>query len=168
MFGLLGLSLFITIKQDTSKLTQNGLFFLVAFNLFATLMIFYSITKYLLPAIKGDNAVVLNNDCITDNIRKNIVNWNDIERIRMTSGKGSSFIAIDLKNNSEVISQTKNFLKKLLYWNNKFFFGTPILIPTQFLEGSNQEILTLISNYFDRQKLLATKGFEQVGQTEKT
>jgi len=158
MIGLVCLFLFSTFQQDTTKLTSNGFLILIALNVFSFFLTFYSIKKYLVPAIKGENAVVLDKDYITDNIRHNLIKWNNVEGIRMTSSRGSAFIAIDLKNNSEVTSQTKNFFKKLLYLSNRFFFGTPTLIPTQFLEGSNQEILNLISNYFDRQKLLATKG----------
>jgi hypothetical protein len=36
-------------------------------------LIFYLVVKYLIPAINRQNALVLNNEFIIDNIRKNVI-----------------------------------------------------------------------------------------------
>ena len=156
MTGLVSLLTFTVLTNDSTKWKDNGLFYLGILDLLCIGLTIYLIKKYLIPAIKKQVAISLNKDCIIDNIRHNTIRWDNIKLIRNVSNRSSSFIAIDLNDSKEITGQTNNIFKKILFANNTFFYGTPILISTQFLEGNNKDLLNEFLSFFERQKLLAT------------
>ena len=163
MAGLISLLTFTVLTGDPIKWKGNGLFYLGIMDILCFILTNYLIVKYLIPAIKRQIAVTINNDYIIDNIRNNKIMWDNVKTIRSVSSRNSKFIAIDLNKPQEITCQTNNVFKKILFANNKFFYGTPVLISTQFLEGSNKDLLNSFLLFFDRQKLLATKLLLQTG-----
>ena len=108
--------------------------------------------KYFIPAINGRTAVRLNNQGIIDNVRNNTIEWDNVKEIRLVNSRGTNFIAIDLIDNKALTSQTRNIFKKILFLNNQFFYGTPVLIATQFLSGDGKDIFNIVTNYFRKTK----------------
>ena len=166
MAGLISLLTITVLNDDPIKWKGNGLLYLGIMDILCFILTLYLIIKYLIPATKKQIAVTINNDYIIDNIRNNKIKWENVKAIRSVSSRSSSFIAIDLDNSQEITGETNNVIKKILFASNKFFYGTPILISTQFLEGSTKDLLKLFLSFFERQKLLATKGFASVGLDE--
>jgi hypothetical protein len=165
MIALISFLTYLVLSSGTEK-WKGSLIFLSVFALLLFSLTIYLIVRYLIPAVKGQNAIILNNDFIIDNIRNNKISWNNVREIRSINSR-ANFIAIDLINNSKVTSQTKNIFKKILYSNNKIFYGTPILIPTQFVEGSNKEIMNIFFAFFQQTRTACNSGLQQVGLTEK-
>jgi len=156
MAGLISLLTFTVLTGDPIKWKGDGLFYLGIMDILCFILTLYLIIKYLIPATKKQIAVSINNDYIIDNIRNNKIKWENVKAIRSVSSRSSSFIAIDLSNSQEITCQTNNIFKKILFASNKFFYGTPVLISTQFLEGSNKDLINSFLSFFDKQKLLAT------------
>ena len=152
---LLGLVIFVSyflielIPQDNATNAVIGLSLMDTFCFF---IIIYFVNKYFIPALNGLKAIELNSEGIVDNIGNNKINWNNVSNIRLVIGGSTPFIAIDLKNNDALTSQTRNILKKLLYRNNIAFYQTPALIATQYIKGSRMEIFNIILNYFQQIK----------------
>jgi hypothetical protein len=157
MIALISFLTYLVLSSGTEKWKGNSLIFLSMFGLLLFLLTIYLIVRYLIPAVKRQNAIILNNDFIIDNIRNNKISWNNVREIRSINGR-ANFIAIDLINNSEVTCQTKNIFKKILYANNKIFYGTPILIPTQFVDGSSIEIMNIFFSFFQQTRTACNIG----------
>lgn len=154
--GLISLMTYIIMTGDPTNRKGIALIYLSAIGILLLALIFYLTVKYLIPAVKGHNAIILNSDFIIDNIRNNKISWNNVREIRSINGR-ANFIAIDLIDNSEVTHQTKSIFKKLLYANNKLIYGTPILIPTQFVNGTNKELMNLFLPFFQRTRTACNK-----------
>jgi len=152
MVGIISLLTFTVLTGDPIKWKGNGLFYLGIMDVLCFCLTVYLIIKYLIPAVKRQTAILINDSCIIDHIRNNTIQWTNVKAIRNISSRSSNFIAIDLNNSKEITSQTNNLFKKILYINNKLFYGTPILISTQYLEGSSQDLLKLFVSFFNRQK----------------
>ena len=156
MVGIISFLTFIVLTDNPIKWKGNGLFYLGIMDTICFLLTIYLTIKYLIPSIKRQTALHIDNNFIIDNIRHNKISWANVKEIRSGSFKSSNYIAIILKDTSKLSSPTKNIFKKILFANNRFFYGTPILIPTQFLEGNCDEILNQFLPFIERQKLLAT------------
>ena len=128
----------------------QGLVVLLSLNVFCLFLVIYFIKKYCIPTMNGQPAVSLNSQGIIDNIRNNTIEWDNVKGIRFVTNRGTNFIAIDLIDNKAATSQTRNIFKKLLFLSNKFFYGTPILIATQFLNGDGKNIFDIIEDYFTK------------------
>jgi hypothetical protein len=165
MTALISFSTYLVLSSGTEKWKGNSLIFLSVFALLLFSLTIYLIVSYLIPAVKGQNAIILNTDFIIDNIRNNKISWNNVKEIRSINGR-ANFVAINLIDNSEVTCQTKNIFKKILYANNKIFYGTPILIPTQFVDGSNEEIMNIFFSFFQQTRTACNVGLQQVGPKE--
>lgn len=150
MMGLISFLTYIVLTDDPTKWKGRGLVYLIVIAIILLTLTFYLILKYLIPALKGQNALVLNDELIIDNISNNVIKWDNVSGIRSLNSRGSNFIAIDLINSLEVTQPTRNILKKISYANNKFFYGTPILIPTQFLEGSDKKLIEIFLSFFQQ------------------
>jgi hypothetical protein len=165
MLVLISFLTYLVLSSGTEKWERNTLYFLTTFAVLLFSLTIYLIVRYLIPAIKRQNAIILNNDFIVDNIRNNKISWNNVKEIRSINGR-ANFVAINLIDNSEVTCQTKNIFKKILYANNKIFYGTPILIPTQFVDGSNEEIMNIFFSFFQQTRTACNVGLQQVGPKE--
>ena len=165
LIALISFLTYLVMSGDAERWRGNGLIFLGVFAFLLLSLTIYLISKYLIPAAKNQNAIILNSGFIIDNIRNDKISWNNVRDIRSINGR-ANFIAIDLINNSEVTHQTKNIFKKILYANNKIFYGTPILIPTQFVDGSNKEIMNIFFAFFQQTRTACNSGLQQVGLKE--
>ena len=149
MIGLLSFLTYLVLNMDPSKWKGERLMYFSISGLILLALIGYEVIKFLIPAIKNQSAIILNNEFIINNVGNIIISWNNVKEIRSIKSR-ANFIAIDLINNRNVTSQTKNIFKKVLYANNKFFYGTLILISTQFLEGSSEEISSIFFLFFQQ------------------
>jgi hypothetical protein len=86
------------------------------------------VVKRLIPAIKGNPALELNETCLIDYIRNITVNWTDIKEISLIRGKSSSIILVNLK------------------WVSDH--GSEIAIPLRFVKGKDNEIYSEVKAYF--------------------
>src|ERR1022692_578582 len=67
------------------------------FMLFFLFMVTLLITKRLIPAIKGDIALQLDDEGISDYIRDISIGWEDIKEINLQRGRSASTMQINLK-----------------------------------------------------------------------
>jgi hypothetical protein len=158
MIGLLGL-LIVTSLIDVKD--KRGIIFGDAWII---LLLLYCFNKIFLPMLNGKVAMELTDIGIYDYIGKQKATWENITEIRKVSfGKGSVGIAIVIADTREFIND-KSFVSKLLCYYNNFFYNTPFIIPMQFLAGSDNEIIEVMQNYFERRKL-ATNIVNSTGLT---
>src|SRR5579872_6883578 len=78
------------------------------------------IVTRLVPALKGNTALELDDEGISDYIRNISVNWIDIQDISLVPGRSSSMLRIDLKWESE--------------------YGSQVNIPLRWVKGKDAEI----------------------------
>ena len=74
--------------------------------------------------------------------------WDNISGIRLVYSKSNVSIAIDLIDDSLVIYKSKSIFRKPLALVAKTFYGTKILISTQYIQGKNSDILKQIQTYY--------------------
>ena len=117
----------------------------------------YLLKVYLIPALKHQNAVVINADVIVDNIKNITIKWEDVKNVRSLTSRNSSYILIYMNNPQEVISSTNNWIKKLIYFYKKLLYGTPVVISTRFISGNNFDILNQFLPFLHKQKQLTTQ-----------
>jgi len=101
-----------------------GFFSLVFLSTMALLVV-----KRLIPALKGDIALELDEDGISDYIRDISINWVDIEDICLNRGRSASVLQIDLKWESE--------------------YGKKIGIPLGWVKGKDDEIYETVMACFE-------------------
>lgn len=87
------------------------------------------IIKRLVPALKGETALELDADGISDYIRDISVNWVDIEDISLIPGRSASLLRIDLK------------------WESDY--GRQINIPLRWVKGKDSVIYETVLSYFN-------------------
>lgn len=89
------------------------------------------IIKRLIPALRGDIALELDAEGISDYIRDINVNWIDIEDISLIPGRSASMLRIDLKWESE--------------------YGRQINLPLRWVKGKDAEIYDMVMAYFNHE-----------------
>ncbi|ASU33170.1 hypothetical protein [Mucilaginibacter xinganensis] len=100
--------------------------FVIVFILVGALLI----VKRIVPAIKGNTALELNETCIIDYIRNITIDWKDISQISMVHGRSSAQIRVSLK------------------WVSDH--GSEITIPLRFVKGNDNDIYNTVNAYFNR------------------
>lgn len=113
----------ITSVRGVTALLIYG-FSLLIFLLFLALLV----VKRLIPALKGDIALELDEDGISDYIRDISINWTDIKNISLVRGRSASMMKIDLKWESE--------------------YGQQIIIPLRWVKGKDDKIYENVLSYF--------------------
>ena len=93
------------------------------------------VLKRLVPALKGDVALALDDESISDYIRDISVNWGDIKQISLIQGRSAS-IMLNLK------------------WDSDY--GKQINIPLRWVKGKDAEIYETVMSYFKRDALSPT------------
>ncbi|WP_295670589.1 hypothetical protein [uncultured Mucilaginibacter sp.] len=88
------------------------------------------ITKRLIPAIKRDVALQLDDEGISDYIRDISIDWVDIKEITLLGGRSASTMKITLKFESD--------------------YGTEIAIPLRWIKGNDDEIYDTTLAYFEQ------------------
>ncbi len=161
IIGLIYMSYSSFIKFYQNNETINWIL-IVCFDSMLILFIYFLIIKYLIPGLTGKVAIELNNVGIIENIRKRQMTWDNISRIRLVYSKSNVFIAIDLIDDSLVIYKSKNIFQKPLAFIAKSFYGTQILISTQYIQGKNSDILKQIQTYHE-EKTATNSGLARAG-----
>ena len=100
-----------------------GIFALVITSLFVLLVI-----KRLIPAIKGDIAIELNDQVFIDYIRNITIDWADMKDIKLVRGRSASTLHIYLK------------------WESDY--GSQIAVPLRWVKGKDAEIYNTVIAYF--------------------
>ena len=118
------------------------------FDIVFLIMAIFVVKLYLLPGLRGETAIELNDIGIIDNIRKRQVTWDNISGIRLVYSQTKSAVAIDIKDESHIKYNSKNFINKYLATIAKIFRGTPFLITTQYIQGKDSEIFKQIQDYY--------------------
>jgi len=88
------------------------------------------ITKRLIPALKGDIALALDDEGINDYIRDISIEWKDIEKIELIRSRSSAMMRIDLK------------------WESDY--GKQIAISLRWVKGKDAEIYDTVMAYFEQ------------------
>jgi hypothetical protein len=118
---LLLLLLMVLIFGNVSGALGMIVLSMYGFGLFIFLfMLALLVVKRLIPAIKGDIALGLDEEGINDYIRGISINWVDIKEIRLIRGRSASVMQIDLK------------------WESDY--GEQINIPLRWIKGKDAEI----------------------------
>jgi len=95
---------------------------------FLSLFIFVLI-KRLVPALRNEVALELNDEGITDYLRNIVIEWADVKDINMESGRNFSKMIIDLKHETE--------------------YGSQIAISLRWIKGKDLEICETTMAYFE-------------------
>jgi hypothetical protein len=98
--------------------------------LFFLSMVGLLIIKRLVPAIKGDIALQLDDEGISDYIRDISINWTDIKEVNLVRGRSASTMQIDLKFESG--------------------HGSRIAIPLRWIKGNDDDIYEATMAYFEQ------------------
>jgi hypothetical protein len=101
---------------------------------FCTLIFFFLVVlliiKRLIPALRGDIALELDEEGINDYIRDISIEWKDIEKITLRRGRSAATILIDLK------------------WESDY--GKQIGILLRWVKGNDAEIYDTVLAYFEQ------------------
>jgi hypothetical protein len=88
------------------------------------------ITKRLIPAIKGDIALQLDDEGISDYIRDISIEWADIKDITLVRGRSAAIMKIELKFESD--------------------YGSQIAVTLRWVKGKDSEIYETTLAYFEQ------------------
>jgi hypothetical protein len=108
--------------------TLSWVILMMADLIFLSLFIFVLI-KRLIPALRNDIALELNEEGITDYTRNIVIEWPDVKNIDMQLGRNSSKMLIDLKQETD--------------------YGQQIAISLRWIEGKDLEICETTQAYFE-------------------
>lgn len=136
---LLMLLLMLLLLRNVIK--ANVLLTWVIFGFFAAIFVFMLgllFVKRLVPAVKGNIAMELNEEVLIDYIRNITINWNDIRDIKLIRGRSASTIRVDLK------------------WESDY--GSQISIPLRWIKGKDADIYKVVMKYL-KQAQTVQQGF---------
>jgi hypothetical protein len=83
----------------------------------------------LIPALKGEIALELDENGAKDYIRKIVIDWKDVEDIYLRPGRSSSMLVFELKFESD--------------------FGKQVSVLLRWVEGRDNDIFNAVVAYFD-------------------
>jgi hypothetical protein len=126
MIILMLLLLFNTVTANT----MFGWSIFGVFLLFFLFMVTMLVTKRLIPAMKGNVALQLDDEGISDYIRDVSIGWKDIKEINLLRGRSASTMQIDLKFESD--------------------YGSQVAIPLRWIKGKDDEIFETTLAYFEQ------------------
>jgi hypothetical protein len=124
---ILMLLLFLNVVGANNKIAWviYGIFMFVFLFLLALLVI-----RRLIPALKGNIVLELDEQGISDYITDVSIGWNDIKEIDLIRGRSASTLRIRLK------------------WESDY--GNEIAIPLRWIKGKDREIYDMVIDYFER------------------
>jgi len=126
--------LMLILLSNTIKANDNLGW--VLFGIFAFIFLFLLtllITTRLIPALRGDIALALDEQGISDYIRDISINWEDIDEINFASGRSASMLQVDLKFESD--------------------YGSRVNIALRWVKGKDEEIYETVMAYFENNQL---------------
>jgi len=88
------------------------------------------VLKRLVPALKGNIALQLDDEGISDYIKEVSINWKDIKEIHLVRGRSASIMRVDMK------------------WESDY--GSQIAIYLRWIQGKDQEIYETTLAYFEQ------------------
>jgi hypothetical protein len=99
-------------------------------------LVFISLTtvlvlKRLIPALKGNIALQLDEEGISDYVKEVSINWKDIKEIHLVRGRSASIMRVDLK------------------WESDY--GNQIAIYLRWVKGDDKEIFEKTQAWFEQQ-----------------
>jgi len=103
------------------------------YGVFSVIFLFIAvllITKRLIPAIKVDIALQLDDEGISDYIRDVSISWKDIKQINLVGGRSASIMQVNLKFESD--------------------YGSQVNIPLRWVKGKDEEIYETTMAYFEQ------------------
>jgi hypothetical protein len=100
------------------------------FSLMFLLMAALLISKRLIPAIKGNIALQLDDEGISDYIRDVSIDWKDIKDINLVGGRSAAIMQVNLKFESD--------------------YGSQVNIPLRWVRGKDEEIYDTTMAYFEQ------------------
>ncbi len=92
------------------------------------------VVKRLVPALKGDISLEVDEEGINDYIRDVSISWKDIKGINLVRGRSASIMQIDLK------------------WESDY--GSQISIPLRWVKGKDDEIYASTLTFFELDKIV--------------
>ena len=95
----------------------------------------FILLKRLIPALKNEVALELNEDGITDYTRNIVIEWADVKDINMERGRSFSKMVIDLKHETD--------------------YGNQVAISLRWVAGKDQEICETAMAYFEEMTRLS-------------
>jgi hypothetical protein len=131
--GYIVLMVILMLLLLSNTMAANSKLGWIIFGLFAVFFLFMLtmlIIKRLLPAIKGDIALQLDEEGISDYIRDVSIDWNDIKEINLVRGRSAFTMRIDLKFESD--------------------YGSQVAIPLRWVKGKDDEIYETTLAYFEQ------------------
>lgn len=108
--------------------TLSWIIIAIADLIFLTLFL-YVLIKRLIPALKNEVALELNEEGITDYIRNIVIEWADVQDINLERGRNFSKMVIDLKEETD--------------------YGKQIAISLRWVAGKDLEICNTTMAYFE-------------------
>jgi hypothetical protein len=126
---VLALMLFLLNSAATNKF----IFAWVIYSFIALVLISLGtvlVVKRFAPALRGDVALQLDDEGISDYIKDVSIKWDDIEAIRLSAGPGSAIIVVHLK------------------WESDF--GSQVAIYLRWVQGNDKEIYSTMLHYFEQ------------------
>jgi hypothetical protein len=131
--GAITLMIILMLLLLSNTIAANNVFgwgIFGVFMLFFLFMIVLLIMKRLIPAIKGDVALRVDDEGVSDYIRDISIGWEDIKEINLLRGRSASTMQIFLKFESD--------------------HGSQIDIPLRWVKGKDNEIYDTTMAYFEQ------------------
>ncbi len=122
------------------------------FDLLILLMSYYFFEIYFIPAVKNKIALQINAKGIFSKVGNIYIEWSQINNIRLSNGKTSSSIIINLVNKDIISSTIHNPFRKIQMSLKNFIYGTPIVISMFGIKGNDIEIFESVKNMFEEHK----------------
>ena len=130
-------------QLDNPKQIQILRYFEYLFILFLA----YFIYKYLMPAIQNKTALELNETYIIDYVRSRTINWSEVIGIKLISfRRGGYGIALQLIDKKSFVSGLR-LGQRILSWMTNLSYGTPVVIPLQYISGANKIIFESLNSF---------------------
>ena len=133
--GTIVLMLLLMLLLLSNVIKANNMIAWILYGFFALMfisVILLLVIKRLIPALKGEIALELNDQCIVDYIRNATIDWNDIQEITLRRGRSASTMQVVIK------------------WESDY--GKQISIPLRWIKGKDDAIYETVLGYFQQSK----------------
>jgi hypothetical protein len=115
---------------------------------FFCIFLYYLVSQLILPMLRGKPALELTPDGLRDNLKDIFITWDNISGFALVVvGRGSSYIRVDMEDEQAFMNQIENPVRAWLSRRRWHMAGSPFVIPTALLEGSNHTILSTLEGY---------------------
>jgi len=121
---------------------------LLSLMVFFSLFLYYLVSHLVLPMLRGKPALELTPEGLKDNLKDIFITWGNITGFGLVVvGRGSSYIRVDMEDEQAFMDQIENPIRAWLCRRRQHMAGSPFVIPTALLEGSNHTILSTLEGY---------------------